>query len=156
MIQQLENGFSIRPISLNDFEEVKDTLSALTVVGEISPEIYASLLKYWDTLYLDDNKTKVYNVHVIVDSSGTICAVGTIFLEKKIIHCGGIVGHIEDISVNKKCQGMKLGKLLIEHLTNVGRKAGCYKIILDCDVKNTGFYEKCGYSNAGVEMQIRF
>ena len=25
-----------------------------------------------------------------------------------------------------------------------GREAGCYKIILDCDKGNTGFYDKCG------------
>ena len=30
-----------------------------------------------------------------------------------------------------------------------------YKIILDCDEKNVKFYEKCGFNNAGVEMQIR-
>ncbi len=35
---------------------------------------------------------------------------------------------------------------MILFLTELARKAGCYKSILDCDDHNVGFYERCGYS----------
>ena len=45
---------------------------------------------------------------------------------------------------------------IIEQLTAIGQKAGCYKIILCCDEKNVGFYERCGYEKKEVEMVLYF
>lgn len=42
--------------------------------------------------------------------------------------------------------GKGLGKGIIMYLTELAEKCGCYKVILDCDEHNTGFYAKCGYS----------
>jgi glucosamine-phosphate N-acetyltransferase len=64
----------------------------------------------------------------------------------------GIVGHIEDIAVSKDQQGKKLGLKIIHALDHIAGKVGCYKAILDCSEKNQGFYEKCGYKHAGVQM----
>jgi hypothetical protein len=41
---------------------------------------------------------------------------------------------------------MNLGKLIIEALTFIGKRTGCYKIILDCSDKNVPFYQKCGFT----------
>jgi glucosamine-phosphate N-acetyltransferase len=49
-----------------------------------------------------------------------------------------------------------LGKLLIAALDTVAKEVGCYKCILDCDPRNTGFYEKCGYEKSGQEMSHYF
>lgn len=159
MMKQVElpDGFLLRRIGMKDYEGAVQTLSGLTSVGNLTKEDYEEVLHHWSNTYLADKKTLMYNVFVIVDETaiGKVAAIGTIFLEKKLIHGGGLVGHIEDISVNPEYQGKKLGKLLIQTLTEYGLSKGCYKIILDCDVKNVGFYEKCGYSEAGIEMQIR-
>lgn len=64
----------------------------------------------------------------------------------------GVVGHIEDITVAKDQQGKKLGLRIIQALDNIAEKVGCYKAILDCSEKNQGFYEKCGYKLAGLQM----
>ena len=121
---------------------------------------------------------------------------------KSSIHELGLVGHIEDIVVNKDQQGKKLGLRIIEALDFIAEKIGCYKVrlnltiappsfpstssslplplfppfylpipsplesirpqlthqpnttqtILDCSETNEGFYVKCGYKRAGLEM----
>lgn len=63
-----------------------------------------------------------------------------------------MVGHIEDIAVAKDQQGKKLGLKLIQALDYVAEKVGCYKSILDCSEPNEGFYVKCGFKRAGLEM----
>ncbi|CAI4038701.1 hypothetical protein SMKI_06G0470 [Saccharomyces mikatae IFO 1815] len=156
----LPDGFYVRRIEEKDFEQVTETLKVLTTVGTIAPESFGKLIKYWNeaTVWDDNNDKKImqYNAIVIVDKhTEKIAATGNIFIEKKIIHELGLCGHIEDIAVNSKYQGQGLGKLLIDELVTIGYGYGCYKIILDCDEKNVKFYEKCGFSNAGVEMQIR-
>lgn len=68
------------------------------------------------------------------------------------MHSLGLVGHIEDIAVAKDQQGKKLGLRIIQALDHIGEKVGCYKTILDCSEHNEGFYVKCGYRRAGLEM----
>lgn len=68
------------------------------------------------------------------------------------IHHLGLVGHIEDIAVAKDQQGKKLGLRIIQALDYVAENVGCYKTILDCSEANEGFYVKCGFKRAGLEM----
>lgn len=68
------------------------------------------------------------------------------------IHHLGLVGHIEDIAVAKDQQGKKLGLRIIQALDFVAENVGCYKTILDCSEANEGFYVKCGFKRAGLEM----
>lgn len=68
------------------------------------------------------------------------------------IHNLGLVGHIEDIAVAKDQQGKKLGLRIIQALDFVAENVGCYKTILDCSEANEGFYVKCGFKRAGLEM----
>ena len=68
------------------------------------------------------------------------------------VHNLGLVGHIEDIAVAKDQQGKKLGLRIIQALDFVAENVGCYKTILDCSEANEGFYVKCGFKRAGLEM----
>jgi ribosomal protein S18 acetylase RimI-like enzyme len=76
----------------------------------------------------------VFSRESFADSQLVAC--GTVFVERKFLRGGGIVGHIEDIAVSKKMQGRKLGLYLINTLEEIGRANGCYKIILDCNKEN--------------------
>ena len=153
--------FQIRRISTRDFQQVKEALKFLTEVEPLSQEKFDKVLEYWSTYKLPESDIPVYNCFVIVpvnnsgEETGEVAAVGTIFIEQKLIHGGALTGHIEDIAVNGKFQGMKLGKKLINHLSQYGLDNGCYKVILDCEEKNIGFYEKCNFNQHGIEMQIR-
>lgn len=93
-----------------------------------------------------------YFVLVILDPSQTIVGTGAVIVERKFIHNMGLVGHIEDIAVAKNQQGKKLGLRIIQALDAVAQGVGCYKSILDCSEANEGFYVKCGFKRAGLEM----
>lgn len=146
----LPEGYSIRPVKASDHTRYLEVLSVLTTVGEVSRSQFEVLLNQWAAHPL------VYFPRVIVNGDDEIVATGMIVVEQKLIHGCGKVGHIEDIAVDKSQQGKNLGFLLISHLSSIGKEQGCYKIILDCSPSNTGFYEKCGYKDSGVQMSIRY
>jgi GNAT superfamily N-acetyltransferase len=115
-----------------------------------------------------------YFLLVIADDKGRVVGTGSLIVERKFIHSLGMVGHIEDIAVEKGQQGKKLGLRMIHALDFVAEKVGCYKVcilrlyvpatfgcgeltglrqsILDCSEANEGFYVKCGFKRAGLEM----
>jgi glucosamine-phosphate N-acetyltransferase len=41
---------------------------------------------------------------------------------------------------------------MIDQLKEMGRSLGVYKIILDCNEKNMGFYERCGFARKELQM----
>ena len=85
------------------------------------------------------------HIIAVAEFDGKIVGSATLLLESKFIHEGGIVGHIEDVVVNKSHQGQKIGEKIIKFLLERAKNKGCYKTILDCvdDVKP--FYEKLGF-----------
>ena len=113
---------------------------------------------------------RTYHTLVIVDkATDRIVAVGTVVLERKFLRGLGTVGHIEDIAVDKKQQGKKLGLRIINALTYISENNGAYKTILNCSDDNirecsfyvalgsgtdasTAFYKKCGYEKKESEM----
>lgn len=127
----------IRLATSNDLEQLKELLNQLTVVGN---PISVGLSVY-DNIY----------VGVINEKIVGCC---TLLVENKIIHNGGKVGHIEDVTVDSLYRGKGIGKQLIDYCVKVARDQKCYKVILDCDEKNVGFYEKCGFKTHGVCMRI--
>lgn len=144
-------GYQVRELRLDDYEnDYLETLKELTTVGMVSYENFAQVFKQWQAL------PDIYHARVIVNEHGKVVASGMLLIEQKAIHNCGKVGHIEDIAVAGNERGKKLGYLMIEHLTEIARQKGCYKVILDCSTHNETFYKKCGYHNAGIEMVKRF
>ncbi len=144
-------GYNIRPTQLDDYNRgILDCLSTLTTVGDIPFPVFKNTFEHW--LQVPDTYYQV----VITDASDIVVSVGTIFLERKLIHQCGAVGHIEDIAVSKNQQGKKLGIKLIKTLLAIGKQTGAYKVILDCSPHNVVFYEKCGLKVGGAEMVCRF
>ena len=41
-------------------------------------------------------------------------------------------------------------------LVQEAERAGCYKVMLDCEQGNIGFYEKCGFQQKEVQMVRSF
>tara|TARA_B100000925_G_C21914637_1_gene433115 strand:+ start:215 stop:634 length:420 start_codon:yes stop_codon:yes gene_type:complete len=133
-------------INLNHFNDVKNILSQLTIVGNIDIDRFKNFL---------DNLQYNHMIYVILYENN-VAGIGTILIENKIIHNFGKVGHIEDIVIDSKFRGLGLGKELINFLVKKGKKLGCYKIILDCSDKMVGFYSKCGFKREGNMMTVRF
>lgn len=150
-LPELPHGYNFRPVEKSDYSNLYiETLKVLTIVGDISAENFDEVYNHW--LSLPD----IYKPHVITNAEGVVVATGMLLVEKKVIHLCGKVGHIEDIAVANTEQGKNLGRAMITRLTDIAKTIGCYKVILDCSPHNVGFYEKCGYSKAGLEMCTRF
>jgi glucosamine-phosphate N-acetyltransferase len=101
---------------------------------------------------------------------GPLLAVGTLLLERKLARGLGLCGHVgaharchrcprapgrsgpggvkltrfpEDFVVHESVRGTGVGRILLEALVDLGRVAGCYKVILDSPLEAVGFFEKC-------------
>ncbi|MDX1440928.1 MAG: GNAT family N-acetyltransferase [Nitrosopumilaceae archaeon] len=83
----------------------------------------------------------------VAEMEGKVVGAATLLLETKFIHNGGIVGHIEDVAVDKNFQGQKIGEKIIKYLLAIAKEQGCYKTILDCTDNVKPFYEKLGFKH---------
>lgn len=146
----LPEGYTFRKVQVSDYSHYVETLRVLTTVGDVSESQFVELVVFWT------KHPEIYHPGVISDTNNEVVATGMLVVEQKLIHECGKVGHIEDIAVTENQQGKKLGNALIGRLTDIAHKEGCYKVILDCSPENAGFYEKCGYSNAGIQMTKRY
>ncbi|CEG01067.1 Acyl-CoA N-acyltransferase [Ostreococcus tauri] len=96
-------------------------------------------------------------VYVIESEDGSrIVASGTLVLERKFTRNCGTCGHIEDVVVDEGERGRDLGRVIVEALTRAAEACGCYKVILDCNESNVGFYERCGFKRKEVQMAKYF
>ena len=120
-------------------------LEQLTTVNKelIDETVFSSFLNT-----LDPERKVVF----VMEKDGIIVANGTLIIEKKLIHGGCKLCHIEDIVVDKTTRGMGLGKKLISFLIDYAKKKNCYKVTLDCNIKNKIFYEKCDLKCNGCQM----
>ena len=132
----LKDGFQLDPssITLEDFRLFLMKQQGITFVIE------------------DTNKSKGYGC------TNYIVASASIFIEQKLIHNLGKVGHIEDIVVSSEYRGYGLGKLIVNTCIDYAKNQGCYKCILDCSTENIGFYQKCNkdFQIKGVELAIYY
>ncbi|KNZ75853.1 Glucosamine 6-phosphate N-acetyltransferase 1 [Termitomyces sp. J132] len=138
----------IRPLASTDYWRGHlRVLSVLTAAPDTGEERWRTHFNFLR------NSGRTYYTVVIVDkASDQIVGVGTVFLECKFQRGISCVGHIEDIAVDEKQQGKKLGLRIIQALTYISENSGAYKTILNCSDKNIPFYEKCGYEKKENEM----
>ncbi|KAM3068909.1 Glucosamine-phosphate N-acetyltransferase-like protein [Clarireedia jacksonii] len=146
----LPEGYSFRALQRSDFNHGHVTvLKDLAWVGEITEEKW---IERFDAM---KRREDTYFVLVIVKKtvySEVIIGTGTLVVELKFLGNLGIQGHIEDIAIAKDHHGKKFGTKLIKALDHIAAQLGCYKTILDCAERTKGFYQKCGYEVAGLEM----
>lgn len=102
---------------------------------------------WWKDLSDDDSETCV----ALID--GEVAGVAMCFIRRKVLHSGGIVAYIEDVAVAKEAQGLGIGRMMIEHLTDWAESKDAYKVILSCSQENVAFYEKCGFHNHEITMR---
>ncbi len=99
------------------------------------------------------NSTMDYTI-AIAEVEGKVVGATTLLIEQKFIHNGGLVGHIEDVVVDKNHQGQKIGQKIMKFLLDIANDRGCYKTILDCTDDVKPFYEKLGFKPIGNELRF--
>ena len=134
------NGITIRELQKEDLGNgFLTTLDSLRQTSNIEKNTANEIF--------DKIKNNPDQIIVVALIEGKVVGAATLLLETKFIHNGGIVGHIEDVVVDKNYQGQKIGEKIIKYLLEFAKTKGCYKTILDCvdDVKP--FYEKIGFKH---------
>ena len=121
-----------------------ELLKQLTTVGDISKEKYETTF--------DKIGAQVW----VVEFEEKIIASVSLLLEQKVIHECGIVGHLEDVVVDRDYRKYGLGKFIIERIIKIARERGCYKLIGDCKSELLGFYKKNGFESKCVQISIYF
>ncbi|ELP90532.1 hypothetical protein EIN_019010 [Entamoeba invadens IP1] len=132
------SGLDFRFLELGDYQKGFTHLLAELTSCQMTEDEFKTFFE----------EMRVINRHLVVvaeDPKTTkIVACATLLVERKFIHCGGLVGHIEDVAVSINYRGRGIGKSLITCLEDLARATKCYKIVLDCSNTVKGFYEKCG------------
>ena len=135
----------IRQISDKDYPNIIHLLSNLAKV-EVSKTQYLEYIhnlpsnhQIWG-LYKDDH----------------LVASGSIFIETKLIHNVGKVGHIEDIVVDPIERRQGFASQILNHLIDIAKEEGCYKTILNCLDDVVSLYERNGFKYLGNQMSIYF
>lgn len=130
-------------------------------------DLWNGFLKSLDSLReasnIDKNKAKSIfkkinsnpdHIIAVAEVDGQIVGSTTLLIETKFIHNGGLVGHIEDVVVDKEYQGKKIGEKIMKFLIEISKKRGCYKIILNCTEDVKPFYEKLGFKQVANELRL--
>ena len=116
-----------------------------------------------ETSSIDKNKAEIIfekinsnpdHIIAVAEIDGKIVGATTLLIESKFIHNGGLVGHIEDVVVDKNYQGQKVGEKIMKFLIEISKKRGCYKTILDCTDDVKPFYEKLGFKQVANELRL--
>ena len=113
---------------------------------------YCKELNNEDFLYIVKNQT----IFISIDDSLNVQGCITLIIERKMIHNGEYVGHIEDVVVDEMYRSLKIGKQLMKHVIAYAKENQCYKVILNCNDKVEGFYEKLGFISKNKEMSLYF
>ena len=130
-------------------------------------DLWNGFLKSLDSLKeassIDKDKAKVIfekinsnpdHIIAVAEIDGKIVGSTTLLIESKFIHNGGLVGHIEDVVVDKNYQGQKIGEKIMKFLIEISKNRGCYKTILDCTDDVKPFYEKLGFKQVASELRL--
>ena len=102
--------------------------------------------------------TDVLNTnHIIIvmeDSLQNIIGTGTLLIEEKLTYGGCKMGHIENILIHEEHRGMGHGEALVEHLLDIAKTTGCYRIDLNCHTELENFYRKNNFSKDNISMNV--
>ena len=137
----------IRELEEKDFKN--GFLTTLDVLRETSSMSEGKAIEIFKKI-----KSNPKHIIIIAEVEGRVIGSTTLLIEPKFIHQGGVVGHIEDVVVDKKFQGKKIGEKIITHVLEIAKNHGCYKTILDCSDSVKPFYEKLGFKYNSNELRF--
>jgi glucosamine-phosphate N-acetyltransferase len=145
----IEEGLTVRvtirelsgPDFTNGFLETLASLAEVNLPLSEALEIFRLRLRVGVRTYV-----AIVDDHLV----GTL----TLLVERKFIHGGGRVGHIEDVAIHREYQHRGIGSELMRHTVEEARKLGCYKLILNCFPDRVPFYERLGFRRHDTGMRL--
>ena len=133
-------GLKFRPLEISDYDKgYTQLLSQLTKVGVMDEEAFQRQFRAMKS-------SGCHYAFVIEDTDKHIVvANATLVIEYKFTHSVAQRGRVEDVVVHSEYRGQHLGLVMLETLTMLGKKLGCYKISLDCTADMASYYKRFGY-----------
>ena len=139
----------IRELKLTDYElNYFELLSQLSQVTKPSKKEF----EYYFNKIISNNNHKIF----VIEEDGVIVANVTIILEQKFIRGCKCICHIEDVVVHKDYRGKGIASKLLDFVKGYSQQNNCYKIILNCSQDYKRFYEKNGFTEKNIQMEMRF
>lgn len=125
---------------------LSDTLASLAEVGLTAAEMRE---------VLHERLRSGTHTYVAVDPAmNEVVGTASLVIERKFIHRGGRVGHVEDVSVRKGYRGQGIASALVGHALSEARRLGCYKVILNCFEQLAPLYASLGFRQHDIGMRI--
>ena len=141
--------YTVRELTIDDsalLSSLYATLDNMRAVGTLSEaqgnEILARMIVQDSHLF------------VAIDKEAGIIGTTTLLDEQKFIREGSLAAHIEDVSVRKGFEGKGIAKAVLNAALTYAKDRGCYKILLDCEEKLTGLYEKFDFKVVDKHMRL--
>ena len=147
----LDKWIYLCQLQLEDIPQYLQVLGNLTEVNTdstIAKNIYEKdiLTNPLHYIFIAIDKRYTVNKQVI--------ACCTLLTEPKLIGNADRIGHIEDVAVAAKYQGMGVGSKIVDFVTRFAfEKMKCVKVELDCSESTMPFYEKLGYIYSDILMK---
>jgi len=139
----------IRELKLTDYElNYFELLLQLSQVTKPSKKEF----EYYFNKIISNNNHKIF----VIENNGVIVANVTTILEQKFIRGCKCICHIEDVVVHKDYRGKGIASKLLDFVKGYAQQNNCYKIILNCSQDYKRFYEKNGFNEKNIQMEIRF
>jgi glucosamine-phosphate N-acetyltransferase len=147
--QKSNENYLYRLLEENDYNKgFFELLSQLTMAEKCE-------LSVWKDKFKEMKSIQNMDIIVIEDrKTGMIVGSITLIYEPKFIRGLGYVCHIEDFVIDANHRKHKLGSVMLDISLAFSKLKKCYKIILDCDEKVQGFYQKNGFSVKSKGMAL--
>jgi glucosamine-phosphate N-acetyltransferase len=125
---------------------LSDTLASIAEVG-LTVEQLREVMN-------ERNRLGTHTYVALDSATNEVVGTASLVLERKFIHRGGRVGHVEDVSVRKGFRGQGIATALVRHAVSEARRLGCYKVILNCFEQLASLYASLGFRKHDIGMRI--
>lgn len=152
---------NVRRAKIGDMDKINKLLHQVLMVHHKGrPDLFkANTKKYTDEelsdIILDDNKP----VFVAVDDQDEVHGYAFCIFQQHLdnhILTDIKTLYIDDLCVEEKQRGKRIGKTLYEYVTAFAKEQGCYNITLNvwsCNTAAMRFYENCGLNPQKIGME---
>ena len=139
----MDKKIIFRKVERKDLDKVFPLLQQLTKIDYSSRD----KSECWDSFISNTSSNSIVGIY-----DNEIVAYGAVVIESKIR--GESAGHIEDIVVDNKVRGKRIGVDLIKELVKIAKEKRCYRVTLFCDESMVNFYDKNGFEVSGTAMKV--
>ena len=119
------------PVFLNLYKQLDPSLNSICI------KYLISMIKNPNNIFVGSYKLYKHGGEFKMGLIG----IATLHLEKKIIHNGKYLGHIEDVVVDSAYRKKGAAKGMIRELIKQATANNCYKVILSCDPALSNLYK---------------